>query len=57
MSTTYSKPQDVSCVWCKQPLRWEPGKGYVHMDGKLYATRIDDDGVERDDHCALPTRS
>lgn len=42
------------CVWCREPLRFQPGRGYVHQDGALYRTRLDPDGVERDDHCALP---
>jgi len=45
------------CAWCELPLRFELGRGWVHIDGKLYRTRIDDDGVERDDHCASPDLS
>lgn len=43
------------CVWCRKPLRFAAGLGWIHeASGKLYETRIDADGVERDDHCALP---
>lgn len=42
------------CVWCNQILTFHAGHGWLHPDGKLYVTRADDDGVERDDHCALP---
>jgi hypothetical protein len=43
------------CVWCRLPLRFEPGRGWVHeATGRIYATRIDSDGKERDDHCSLP---
>lgn len=45
------------CVWCREPLRFVSGRGYVHQDGALYRTRLDADGVERDDHCALPNWS
>ena len=24
------------CLWCGEPLRFIPGKGWVHQDGKLY---------------------
>jgi len=43
----------TTCQWCKEPLRYEPGRGWVHLDGNVYVTKIDSDGVERDDHCAL----
>ena len=44
------------CHWCHKRLRFDPQRGgWVHAaTGKLYVTRIDPDGVERDDHCALP---
>ena len=41
------------CVWCEKELRFDSAKGWVHLDGQLYKTVIID-GVERDDHCALP---
>lgn len=44
-------------VWCREPLRFVAGQGYAHKDWTLYRTRIDPDGVERDDHRALPDRS
>jgi len=40
------------CNWCKEPLKFIKGKGWVHQDGKLYKTKIVN-GVEVDDHCAL----
>lgn len=46
------------CVWCNRLLRYDPMIGWVHADtGKLYVTTIGSDGVERDDHCALPKLS
>lgn len=52
-------PQDILCLWCSKPLRFEADRGgWIHAaSGNLYETRIDDDGIERDDHCALPKRS
>jgi hypothetical protein len=44
----------VKCRWCGESLRFERGRGWVHGDGKLYKTRVDADGIERDDHVALP---
>ncbi len=44
----------TKCVWCKEPLQFKVGKGWVHTDGSFRRTRIDADGVERDDHAALP---
>lgn len=42
------------CLWCRHPMRFEPTRGWVHADtGQLYVTRIDPDGVQRDDHCGL----
>lgn len=48
------EPPAPRCVWCGEPLRWIPSHGWVHLDGKLYRTKLGPDGVERDDHCALP---
>ena len=44
------------CVWCRKDLRFDSSRGgWVHAaSGKLYETRRDPDGIERDDHCALP---
>ena len=47
------------CRWCKEPLRYIRGKGWVHEDGNVYVTILEYDEylgrmVERDDHCALP---
>jgi len=35
-------------------LRFERGRGWVHGDGKLVKTRVDADGIERDDHASFP---
>jgi len=43
----------TTCMWCEEELRFEPGRGWVHLNGQMYKTLIVD-GVERDDHCALP---
>ena len=43
------------CLWCAEELRYEVGKGWVHQDGSIYKTYVGADGVERDDHCVLPT--
>ena len=39
-----------NCVWCGEPLKLDPDKGWVHADGELYKKRPDGS----DDHCALP---
>lgn len=45
----------ATCLWCRKELRFVIGHGWVHADtGTIYITRVDADGVERDDHCALP---
>lgn len=48
----------VTCVWCGKRLRFITGiagYGWVHDEtGQTYTTRVDADGIERDDHCALP---
>lgn len=44
------------CHWCGEELRFIPGRGWVHQDGKTYKTYIGADGKERDDHCALPVQ-
>ena len=43
----------MKCRWCGETLRFERGRGWVHLDGKLVRTRLDPDGIERDDHVAL----
>ena len=40
----------TTCVWCGEELKFELGRGWVHMDGQLYKKRPDG----KDDHCALP---
>ena len=49
----------IVCVWCRKELRFEPSRGgWVHAaSGKLYETWRDANGVERDDHSALPERA
>ncbi len=49
----------IFCHWCRQELRFDPARGgWVHAaTGKLYEARLDPDGLERDDHCALPEYS
>lgn len=27
------------CMWCKEELRFVPGRGWVHLDGELYRSR------------------
>ena len=44
----------MKCRWCGETLRFERGRGWVHGDGKLVKTRLDPDGIERDDHVAFP---
>lgn len=29
------------CLWCGEPLRFISGKGWVHLDGRIYKTRFD----------------
>jgi hypothetical protein len=42
------------CVWCGEELICG-GRGWIHAStGETYITRVDPDGVQRDDHCALP---
>jgi hypothetical protein len=38
------------CIRCGEPLRFDPKKGWVHHDGKIYKARLDG----KDDHCVLP---
>lgn len=47
------------CQWCKGPLHYVRGKGWVHEDGNIYVSTFEYDEhlgcmVERYDHCALP---
>lgn len=44
----------MKCLWCGEQLRYERGKGYLHLDGQLYKTFVGEDGEVRDDHCARP---
>ena len=44
----------MKCRWCGETLRFERGRGWVHLDGRLVRTRLDPDGIERDDHVAFP---
>ena len=38
----------TKCVWCGEPLRLDPQRGWVHADdGQVY---------KEDGHCALPDR-
>jgi hypothetical protein len=53
-ATAGFRQEQVTCVWCGEPLKFEVGRGWFHQDGQLYQRRMDPDGVERDDHCALP---
>jgi hypothetical protein len=44
-----------TCLWCGGKLYFIPSRGWIHAStGTAYITRKDPDGVERDDHCALP---
>jgi len=43
------------CLWCAEGLKFVTGKGWAHQDGSIYKTFVGADGVERDDHCVLPT--
>ena len=61
------------CVWCRQTLLFQPGRGWVHeATGETYATRQEVEHrcrnprcvkpehlglVTKDDHCALPDMS
>lgn len=38
------------CRRCGEPLKFDPEKGWVHMDGKVYKQKPDG----TDDHCVLP---
>lgn len=49
--------QGLPCMWCGEPLKFVPGKGWTHQDGSLYRTRTevrDDKEITLDDHCAMP---
>ena len=44
------------CGRCGEPLRWDEKKGWVHLDGKGYRTKIcivKGKKIEYDDHCLL----
>ena len=43
------------CLWCAEGLKFVTGKGWTHQDGSIYKTFVGADGIERDDHCVLPT--
>ena len=49
----------ITCLWCHRELCFDQERGgWIHRaSGRLYATRVDADGVERDDHAALPEYS
>lgn len=47
------QPGRTNCMWCKEPLHYVLGRGWVHADGLLYAQRLEH-GQYVDDHCALP---
>lgn len=36
----------LRCHWCKQPLIFEPGRGYIHEGGGNYLMRCDECGWE-----------
>jgi hypothetical protein len=42
------------CLHCKEPLRYEAGRGWVHQDGLIYQQRLEH-GDYVDDHAALPS--
>ena len=48
------------CLWCAEKIKWTRSRSqdigqWVHQDGAVYKTYVGADGVERDDHCVLPT--
>ena len=47
------RPPAKQCFYCGDMLAWHMSKHYVHSDGNAYVTVVEDDGVERDDHCVL----
>lgn len=52
----------TTCVWCGEELKFIQGKGWVHLNGELYKTKIKKterhpEGEVVDDHCALPKMS
>ena len=52
----------LTCLWCGESLKFELGRGWVHLDGELYRTKAIfteryPEGVIVDDHCALPNYS
>lgn len=58
MPDEFERFTETRCQWCNQVLRFDPNNGWVHTTtGTLYLTRVDADGIERDDHCALPVHS
>jgi len=38
----------TKCIWCREPLRPHPGRGWVHVDNEQV--------YKEDGHCALPDR-
>ena len=44
----------MKCLYCGEPLKFKLGWGWLHPDGDLYKTFVDEDGKVRDDHCADP---
>jgi len=45
------------CFWCREPLKFIRGKGWLHLDGKIHRTKKIQRGgkeIEVDDHYALP---
>ena len=41
------------CIHCREELRFEKGRGWVHREGLIYKQRLEH-GEFLDDHAALP---
>ena len=48
--------EEYICKWCREPLRWEKNKGFVHLDGEKFRKKIDTisgEEIEAIDHMAM----
>ena len=40
----------MKCFWCGERLKFETGKGWLHLDGQVYKTVVRGGGATRDFH-------
>lgn len=45
LSTQVQAQARIICLWCNEPLRFAPGKGFVHQDGHTYKGQCEENKV------------